>query len=307
MSYPINKKIVIGVSSSALFSLGEAELVYDSKGIDSYRKYQREHEKSVLDAGVAFPFIRRFLNLNKIFPNRKPVEVVLLSKNDPDTGQRVFHSIKSYGLDISRGCFLAGKSPCSYIPAFNISLFLSANQEDVTEAVKAGYPAGRVLKSKLSDTIEDEQLRIAFDFDGVIVDDQAEKIFNEKGLDEYEKSELEKVNIPHQPGPLEVLLKQLSFFQKYERRIKRKNSDYTPILKTAIITARCAPASERLVTTLRNWDITVDETFFLGGIDKKRVLELFRPHIFFDDQLNNIESASENIPSVHVPFGIKNY
>jgi len=177
MAYPIHRKLVIGVASSALFDLNESDDVFEKKGLEAYRVYQQAHKEDLLPKGVAFPFVRRFLSINKVFPDKFPVEVVLLSKNDPATGQRVFNSIKQYGLDISRAGFLSGKTPYRYMPVFNISLFLSANENDVIAAVQAGFPAGTVLSSHITDDENDKELRVAFDFDGVIADDEAEAVY----------------------------------------------------------------------------------------------------------------------------------
>lgn len=308
MAYPIHRKLVIAVASSALFDLTESHAVYVNEGEDSYRQYQRANKNQTLLKGVAFPFIRRFLNINKAYPEKLPVEVVLLSRNDPDSGQRVFNSIKNYGLDISRAGFLSGKSPYKYIPAFNVSLFLSANEEDVRKAVEAGYPAGTVLPSNVSDDDDDDhELRVAFDFDGVIADDEAESVFHQnENLIDFENHELSKVEIPHNPGPLSDLFKKLSFLQRIEAKREKEEPGYNQILRTAIVTARSSPANERVVTTLNEWGVSPDETFFLGGVEKHRVLEIMKPHIFFDDQLRHLASVAKNIPSVHVPFGIRN-
>jgi 5'-nucleotidase len=307
MAYPIDRKLVIGVASSALFDLAESDAVFRNEGEDKYRKYQRHHQKSVLGKGVAFPFIRRFLSLNLAFPDQMPVEVVLLSHNDPDTGLRVLHSIKEHGLDITRAGFLSGKSPFEYIPAFNCALFLSANPVDVKNAIDAGHPAGTVLRTSIEDDAADTELRIAFDFDGVIADDQAEAVYQKhKDISEFQRSESEKVDVPHDPGPLQNLFKKLSFFQKLELKRKKDDDSYKRILRIAIVTARSAPAHERVVTTLREWGVSADETFFLGGIDKTRILKIMKPHIYFDDQMAHLGAAAEVLPSVHIPFGIVN-
>jgi len=307
MPYPIERKLVIGVASSALFDLTESHQVYIDKGHDEYKKYQEENIDVVLNKGVAFPFIRRFLNINKYFPKQSPVEVVLLSRNSPQTGLRVFRSIQHYGLNISRAAFMTGKSPYVYIPAFNASLFLSANQEDVRNAIDANYPAGVVLPSQIVDDEIDVELRVAFDFDGVIADDEAESIFKKNNnLDEFHEYETENVSIPHRPGPLADLFKKLAFMQKLEEREERSNPEYKRILRIAIVTARNAPSHERVVTTLKSWGVSADETFFLGGMEKSRVLSVLKPHIFFDDQMSHLQSPAGNIPMVHVPFGIAN-
>jgi 5'-nucleotidase len=306
MPYPIDKKLVIGIASSALFNLKDSDKVFRELGEDKYREYQREHRNEILDKGVAYPFIKRFLKLNDVFKEQQPVEVVLLSHNDPDTGLRVFNSIKHYNLNISIAAFTTGKSPYVYMPAFNVALFLSANEEDTVEALKLGYPAGTVLPSTFEDDESDDELRIAFDFDGVIADDEAEKIYKKDGLDKFLASEEAKSNESHNPGPLGPLFKSLSTFQAMEKKRQIKDLDYKRILRIAIVTARSAPSHERVVTTLREWGINPDETFFLGGIDKSRVLEILKPQIFFDDQKGHIESTSGVTPSVHIPFGIAN-
>lgn len=307
MAYPIDRKLVIGVASSALFDLSASNEVYQTSGVDAYRNYQMKNIDIPFEKGVAFPFIKRFLNINNVFHNEMPVEVVLLSKNSPETGMRVFRSITHYGLNISRAAFMAGKSPHEYIPAFNISLFLSANESDVLEAIKLGYPAGVVLPSIVVDDDLDEQLRVAFDFDGVVADDEAESVYKKNNnLSEFQQHEALKKSIPHNPGPLADLFKKLSFMQKLEDKLALNDQNYQKILRIAIITARNAPAHERVVTTLSEWGVTPDESFFLGGMKKSRILEILKPHLFFDDQKGHLETDSGNISLVHIPFGVSN-
>ncbi|MGY0218721.1 5'-nucleotidase [Endozoicomonadaceae bacterium StTr2] len=306
MPHPIETKLVIAISSSALFDLSESHAIYAEKGPIAYKAFQEANMDKVLGKGVAFPFIKRFLNINNRFPEQEPVEVVLLSRNSAASGQRVFRSIEHYGLNISRAAFMEGKSPYKYIPAFNASLFLSANRQDVQCAIDAGYPAGVVLPGKVVDDESDEELRIAFDFDGVIADDEAETIYKQGDLPEFHRHEIAKSHIPHKPGPLAELFKKLSFLQQLEDQEAGKNKDYQRILRTAIVTARSAPAHERVVTTLDDWGVSANETFFLGGMVKNRILGTLRPHIFFDDQQGHLKSESGDIPMVHIPFGIAN-
>lgn len=307
MAYPIEHKLVIGIASSALFDLTESHKIYLEGGAEEYRKYQEQHIDVILGKGVAFPFIRRFLSINKHYAQSSPVEVVLLSRNSPETGLRVMNSIAHYGLDISRACFVTGKSPYTYLPAFNTSLFLSANEEDVRNALEANYPAGLVLPSRTEDDDDDAELRVAFDFDGVIADDESETVFKRNNdVDEFHAHERERVAIPHQPGPLADLFQKLALMQRLEERAQRRDPSYKKILRIAIVTARSAPSHERVVTTLKSWGVSANETFFLGGMEKSRVLGIFKPHIFFDDQLSHLKSAGGNIPMVHVPFGVAN-
>ncbi len=302
MPFEIEQKLVVAVASSALFDLGEADRVYRTRGQAAYRAYQREHENDALAPGVAFAFIKRLLSFN-VGVDDSPVEVILLSRNDPDTGLRVFNSIETHGLDITRAAFLNGGAPFRYIPGFNASLFLSANENDVEEAIMAGYPAGLVLDSVINDDTDDVELRVAFDFDGVLADDAAEQVFQAKGIEAFHKSETEHAQTPHQAGPLQELFVKIARLQELEQTRAESTPAYESRLKVAIITSRNAPAHKRVVTSLRAWGITVDQTFFLGGMDKSRILEIFRPHIFFDDQKLHLDGAAAVAPCVHVPVG----
>lgn len=306
MPYPIERKLVIAVSSSALFDLSESHAVFEGSGPEAYKKYQEQHLNKALEKGVAFPFIKRFLDINKRFNKQEPVEVILLSKNSAATGKRVFRSIKHYGLNISRAAFMEGSSPYDYVPAFNASLFLSANEKDVKNAINAGFPAGVVLPGKIVNDGEDDELRIAFDFDGVIADDEAEAVFKKGDLSEFHEHEASKSHIPHKPGPLADFFQRLSFLQRLEDNEVKNNRHYKRILKIAIITARSAPAHERVITTLEDWGVSVNEIFFLGGMAKERILSRLKPHMFFDDQRSHLQSSDGNIPMVHIPFGIAN-
>ena len=306
MTYPIEKKLVVGISSNALFDLKKEDDIFKKEGLNAYRNYQIKNRTVVLNKGVAFPFIKRFLHINDIYPKEKPVEVVLLSKNSPETGVRIYNSIKYYGLDITRAAFMSGESPYEYIPAFNISLFLATDNNDVELAVKANFAAGRVIRTKVVDDKQIKELRVAFDFDGVIADDEAEKVYKEGGIEKYYEYETKHSQDPLNPGPLADFFKKISFFQKLESKKFEKDPNYEKILKTAIITARNAPAHERAINTLKKWGVTVDEMFLLGGVEKKRILDIMKPHLYFDDQLVHLDESIQNIPLVHIPFGIAN-
>ncbi len=308
MAYPIEKKLVVAVSSRAVFDMVAANEIFDKEGTEAYKKFQAAHLDEPFAPGVAFPFIRRLLRLNDLYPGQQPIEVIVLSRNDPASGQRFYRSCKHHNLGISRGAFLSGESPHPYIPAFNASIFLSANEADVLGAIRAGLPAGLVLPSRATDDQKDHELRIAFDFDGVLIDDQAETVYKEsKGnLDLFFAHEKGKATVPHDPGPLKDLFTKIGFFQKLEAKRAAEQPGYKPAVRIAIVTARNAPADERVVTTLASWGMSAAEVFFLGGIEKKRILDVLRPHIFFDDQLAHLEPAAATIPSVYIPFGIAN-
>lgn len=306
MSYPIEQKLVIAIASSALFNLSESDRVFREQGEKAYRAYQQEHLNTPLDKGVAFPFVRRFLSINRKFPVQSPVEVVLLSRNSAITGKRVFNSIAHHGLSISRAAFLEGKSPYAYIPAFNASLFLSANEADVQEAIDYDHPAGTVLPSHVVDDAQDVELRIAFDFDGVIADDASERVFKTGSLEAFQTHETVHSHIPHTPGPLADLFRKISHLQRLEDQALEADPDYQRVLRTAIVTARNAPSHERVITTLEHWGVNPNEVFFLGGMKKDRILSVLKPHMFFDDQRSHLESEAGDIPMVHIPFGVAN-
>lgn len=307
MPFAIDRKLVVGVSSNALFDLKKEDEIYQHEGFMAYRKYQIENKNRIIETGSAFTFVKHFLRINEVYFDEKPVEVVLLSKNSPETGVRVFNSIKEYGLNISRGAFTSGDSPYKYIPAYNISLFLSTNEVDVINAIQAGYPAGRFINTSIPADDDSYELRVAFDFDGVIINDDSERIYqSSEDIDKYNKYETDHVSEPHHAGPLADFFTKLSQFQKLETEKREKDPGYKKIIRTAIITARSAPVHERAINTLEAWGVTVDDMFLLGGIDKNRILSVLKPHLFMDDQIANLNPKLSNIPLVHVPFGIRN-
>lgn len=302
MSYPIEDKLVVAIASSAILNLDAARDAFREGGLEAYRQYQREHQDDPLDKGPAFAFIKRLLNFNRLFPEVAPVEVVLISHNDPDTGLRVFNSIAHYRLDITRAAFLTNEAPHAYMDAFNASLFLSKNIRDVENARAAGYAAGTVLPSAINDDENDETLRVAFDFDGVLADTASEKLFQERGLAAFQQNEEKNAEIPCAPGPLADLFRKLGNLRQLENARRENDPAYMPRLQTAIVTARSAPAHARVANTLRHWHLTVDRAFFLGGMDKGRILSTLRPHIFFDDQQHpHLDAASRYTASVHIP------
>jgi len=286
---PAAPDLVIAVASSALFDLTDGDAVFREAGAEAYRRHQREHELTPPPPGVAMPFVRRLLEAGG-----DAVEVVLLSRNDPDTGLRVRHAIDHHGLPIRRLAFTGGREPYPYLEAFEASLFLSANRDDVEAAIARGWAAGVVTPSSAIDD-DGTELRIAFDFDGVLADDGSERLFKEQGLAAYHRIEAANHDQALTPGPLHRFLLSLAKVQRTTTRIR-----------TAIITARSAPADRRVITSLRAWGVTVDESFFVGDLPKDRIIKLFRPHLFFDDKRANADLGATAAPSVHVPFGVLN-
>ncbi len=306
MPYPIERKLVVGVSSSALFDMSSADSIFKEKGFEAYQKYQHRYQNRRLKIGPAFPFIRRFLSINESFPEELPVEVVLLSHNSPETGIRVFNSIKEYGLPITRAAFTTDSSPHHYMKSFNISLFLTTNEEDVKLAIAQGSPAGLIRTTKVEDDLSDSQLRIAFDFDGVLADDEAERIYREGSLEDFITYENEHATKPLKPGLLAEFFRKIAFFQKLEKRKFEQDNSYKKILHTAIVTARSAPSHVRAINTLKSWHVSVDEMVLLGGISKSGTLAVMKPHLFIDDQQAHLDESLVNIPMVHLPFGVAN-
>lgn len=308
MPFELDDRLVIGVASSAVFDLSESDAVFRRDGEAQYRKYQEQHLDVPLGKGIAYPFIKRLLALNDLRddPEDPLVEVVLLSQNDPDTGLRVMKTIGHYGLNMTRAIFTQGRSPYEYIPALNIALFLSADKQHVDAAIKAGYPAGQVLDSKFDDDESDDNLRIAFDFDGVLAGDESEAVMQSGGLDSFHAHEVMNVAQPHNPGPLKEFFVRIARIQAAEEQYKLEHPGYENRLRVSIVTARNAPSHERALNTLKSWGVMANDAFFLGGIEKRRVLQVLKPHIFFDDQSGHLKSTSTVVPSVHIPFGVTN-
>ena len=307
MPYPIDKKLVVGVSTTALFDFTLEHNIYLNEGLNAFREYQKNHKDDVPSVGSAFPFIKGLLGLNSIFSEDLQVEVVILSRNHPDVSPRVMNAIQAHDLNITRAVFRGGEPPYPFMKAVNAVLYLSTDAQEVKSAVQEGFPVGYVLPCKPSNQISENELRIAFDFDGVIVDDEAERVYAEAeaadsdgGLPLFHQHEVEKKGSPLNAGPLMPLLLGISELQRIEKEKNRKS------IRVSIVTARNAPSHERLVNTLAASSIEADELFLAGGIEKKNFLDIIQPHIFFDDQLGHLKPASDTIPCVHIPFGIRN-
>lgn len=292
--------LVIAISSRALFDLRESHLVFEQQGIQAYCEYQIAHEDDLLEPGVAFPLVRKLLALNQALEGGPAVEIILLSRNSSDTGLRVFNSIEHHGLAISRAAFTGGASPYQYISAFGSQLFLSADPVDVSKALESGFAAATILPSnaRISQMASD-QLRIAFDGDAVLFSDEAEKVYQQHGLAVFSASEKQAARQPLAGGPFKEFLAAL-------HRIQARLPADTSTLRTALITARGAPAHERVIRTLRSWQIRIDEALFLGGLDKGEFLKAFGADIFFDDQQGHCNSASQHVATGHVPHGVVN-
>ncbi len=301
-------QLVVAVSSRALFDLESEHELFEKEGIAAYRAYQEKHRDDPLRPGVAFPFIRRLLKLNELFGDAEPFRVVVLSRNSPETGQRFFSSCRYYHLPIKAGAFTSGQSTIPYLASFDVSLFLSANRDSVMSALAAGQPAGWVLPSSSGEAAEDgdNELRIAFDFDGVIIDDEAEREYQKDGLAGFQTLEVAKASTPHSPGPLAKLFKKLAAFQKMDAERGKNDPYYRPAIRVAIVTSRGAPSEQRLITTLKAQGMSAAELFLMDGLPKSQVLSVLRPHIFFDDQLRHLERTATTIPSVLIPFGVNN-
>jgi 5'-nucleotidase len=285
---------VVGISSRALFDLAEANRVFVEEGLAAYRAYQRAHEEEVLAPGTAFPLVRGLLSINDRARQRL-VEVIVISRNDAESAMRVFNSIEHYGLDITRGAFTNGGDSWRYIPPFHCSLFLSVEPSDVVAALLRGFAAALVLPPPGGTSVDEEPfpVRIAFDGDAVLFGGESERLFRAEGLEAFQEHERLRSDEPMHPGPFRPFLEALGRIQA------RFPEDRSPI-RTALVTSRGAPAHRRVVTTLRSWHVRVDETFFLGGLEKAEVLGVLRPHIFFDDQMTHLELAAEAVPSAHV-------
>jgi len=289
--------LIVAISSRALFDLEESHQIYENQGVKKYSEYQILHEDEILSPGPAFPLVKKLLGLNK--DREKPlVEVILLSRNSADTGLRIFNSIESHKLEVSRAAFTSGDSPFPYVKNFGSQLFLSTDGEDVRKALQAGVAAATIV-SPNGERTETDQLRIAFDGDAVVFSDEAERIYQNQGLEAFTASEKAAAKKPLSGGPFKSFLSSLHMIQH------QFEDDKCPIL-TALVTARSAPASERVIRTLRAWNIRIDQALFLGGKPKGSFLKAFGADVFFDDQQGHCLNAQEHVAAAHVPHGIKN-
>jgi 5'-nucleotidase len=296
-------KLVIAISSRALFDLADSHRVYEEQGLEAFQRYQIEHEEEPLQPGEAYPLVQKLLRLNEQLGEPR-VDVILLSRNSADTGLRVFNSIQHYGLPISRAAFCGGQSPYRYVAAFGCQLFLSTDPEDVRSALDQGVAAATLLPSPRSDTVPTEQLRIAFDGDAVVFSDEAERIYKTRGLEAFAESERAAAKQPLSGGPFKAFLQALHNLQA-QFPSEEWRSAQSPI-RTALVTARSAPAHERVIRTLRAWNIRIDESLFLGGMSKGEFLRAFEADVFFDDQLGHCDSAARHVATGHVPHGVAN-
>jgi len=310
--------LTIAISSRALFDLEESHALFEREGVVAFADYQRSHEDDVLAPGIAFPLVRKLLALNEDAPKHAPrVEVILLSRNSSDTGLRVFNSIQHHGLDIRRATFTSGAPTWPYIKPFGAHLFLSANADSVRSALQNGVAAAHLLPSAAavgaanvrSDSEFAEsttrkaamrQIRIAFDGDAVLFDDEGERVTREGGLEAFARHERERAHEPLSGGPFR------GFLDALHRLQAAYPADGSGPIRTALVTARSAPAHERVIRTLREWGIRLDEALFLGGRPKGPFLEAFGADIFFDDSMHNIDSAREHVAAGHVPHGVAN-
>jgi len=297
MGVSLDGKLVVAISSRALFDFEEENQIFEQGDDRAYMQLQLERLDQPAKPGVAFSLVRKLLAFNNAGTQR--VEVVILSRNDPVSGMRVFRSAQHYGLPIERGSFTRGQPPWRYLKPLNANLFLSTHLSDVRAALDAGVPAAQVYPhSMLASAAYPHEVRIAFDGDAVLFSDEAERVFQAQGLVAFQQHERDKAAQPLPEGPFKPLLAALHRLQQAGTPTMR--------IRTALVTARSAPAHERAIRTLMNWNIDVDEAMFLGGLPKGEFLREFEPDFFFDDQTGHVDSAARHVPSGHVASGISN-
>ncbi|RVU47828.1 5'-nucleotidase [Rubrivivax rivuli] len=297
MPMTLDGQLVVAISSRALFDFEEENRIFESGDDRAYMQLQLQRVEQPARPGVAFSLVNKLLAFNTAGQPR--VEVVILSRNDPVSGMRVFRSAQHYGLPIERGVFTRGEPPWRYLRPLAANLFLSTNEADVRQALAAGVPAARVYPdSARASAAHPAEVRIAFDGDAVLFSDEAERVFQAEGLSAFQSHERERADTPLAPGPFKPLLEALRRLQNEPVAAMR--------LRTALVTARSAPAHERAIRTLMAWQIDVDEAMFLGGLPKGSFLREFEPDFFFDDQTGHIENAAPHVPAGHVASGVRN-
>lgn len=303
MPVDLSRTFVIGITSSALFDMAEADAIFREKGLKAYTDYQLANANVPLPPGTGFPLIRAVLRLNQDANGNhnatRRAEVVVASKNNPATSERLYNSIKHHGLtDIQRSFLAGGASIAPYLDAFSVDLFLSTSLDDVESALTAGIPAATVYAAPANLNDEIGQIRIAFDGDAVLFSDESEAVYQKYGLERFVEHETVNADVPLPEGPFFKLLKVLSFLQA-----DPQYKDNPPV-RIALVTARSMPTHERVIKTLKLWNVRVDEAFFMGGVPKTKVLSVFRPHIFFDDQEAHCVPAALQVPTGRVPVAV---
>lgn len=308
MALDLSDTLVVGISATALFDLSEADKIFQSKyaqdkesAMSEYRAYMLERENNALDDGTAMPLVKALLDLNKYQPKGESplIEVVVMSRNSPETGIQVFNNIRKHKLNITRHAFTGGESVVDYLEAFDVDLFLTTNVKDAQRVIDGFACAAAIVKKPPEDLakLPEGQVRIAFDGDAVLFDESSEIVYKAEGLGGFHKNEDSKQDIPMSEGPYASLLRKLARLQE---RLPF-SVEHSPV-RIAIVTARNAPAEMRVIKTLRQWGVYVDEVFFLGGVGKSKILKAFKAHIFFDDQDLHLEEASRYVPSGKVPY-----
>ncbi|KZN29048.1 5'-nucleotidase [Pseudoalteromonas luteoviolacea S2607] len=309
MPFDLSNTLVVGISATALFDMNDSDQMFREakeedadKAIELFRDYMRKYENDPLQPGTGYPLVKALLGLNqyKHQNDKSPlVEVVVMSRNSPDTGLRVLNSIRHDGLNISRSAFTAGESAADYVEAFDVDLFLTTDVKDAQQVIDSGHCAAAILKEppKTNSQIPEGQVRIAFDGDAVLFSDESELVYKTHGMEAFHAQEDALQDTPMEEGPYASLLIKLS---KLQDRLPMK-VEYSPV-RIAIVTARNSPSEMRVIKTLRHWGVYVDEAFFLGGVGKDKVLQAFKPHIFFDDQDVHLDSAANLVPSGKVPY-----
>jgi 5'-nucleotidase len=300
MPFDLNKHLVIGISSRALFDLEMENKLFEEKGLAEYNQYQNEHQEDILKPGTGYRLVKKLLQLNNYYEGDKKIEVIVMTKNYAEISLRYTQSIEHYGLDIRRSVWTGGTPITKYLKPFKVDLFLSANSVEVQEAIKAGFAAARIYDfPNHEDEDNNDPIRIAFDGDAVLFSDESEKIYKEGGIEAFLDYEIKNAKKLLPEGPFARLLKAISYIHK---KFDPKNSP----IRLGLVTSRGSDTHERVIRTLRNWNVRIDEAFFLGGIEKYEVLQAFGADIFFDDQDLHCSKSSKVVPTALVPYGTRN-
>lgn len=291
MAYSLENKLVVAISSRALFNLDKENEIFEKEGAQKYIEYQVQNENTPIEKGTAYSLIKGLLKLNESF-EEPIVEVIVMSRNTPESGLRIFNTIDALGLDIKRAAFTGGESISKYLSAFKVDLFLSKHTDDVQDAINAGFAAALVYDPPSGFEPSETEIRLAFDGDAVIFSEGSELVYKTQGIDEFEKHEIANELLPLGDGPFAKLFRALF-------EIKKKEPN---LIRIALVTSRNIPTHKRVILTFRNWGVNVDEAFFMGGVPKHNLLKAFNPHIFFDDQEAHLDNSAKEIPSAKVPY-----
>ncbi|XP_078256251.1 cytosolic 5'-nucleotidase 1A-like [Rhinoraja longicauda] len=290
--------ITIAVSSRTLFNMAEERAIYETDGLESYVKFQQEHENEPLKKGLAFALMKALETVNsrlhELYPGTDEMfDVVLMTNNHAQVGVRLINSINHYGLSIERFCLTGGTSPISYLKAYHTNLYLSSDPVKVAKALSEGIAAATLCHLDKDAQLSEQQLRVAFDGDSFVSQEPNEKSSKNymlaDSLCDYEPKPTPQMQQTGRGGATEpgkgLLVGFLEAIGKIQKKFYAKNQRMDcPIRVYLIIKKGGSAVGLKALKTIRSWGLDVDEAFILSGLSATVLLNKICPHIYLDEQ-----------------------